>query len=268
MITPIPHGIMILITFVMLIVGCVPSVTSAGPSYRLEVRDANTNEAIPSAHVSLGIQPSLTRETDPAGIAVFENLSRDKETICKLVIRADGYKEYSAYYRLEDLPHVVYLEPLSPTPIAEGTLIASPTSVYVEPPPTESPVPTAAPTATMTPLPPTPTQTPTPPLTLPTRTPTCTPLPVAPLFIRDLWPTNVGCGPGHWFIELWVKPEGGNGIYKYYIDGTLMAGPLSEATTIHLTRVDCVDYVATMTVESGDQIRSEKFYVKAPDCCR
>lgn len=86
--------------------------------------------------------------------------------------------------------------------------------------------------------------------------------------IKDLWATNTECRPGGlWSADLWVRPEGGDGTYTYYIEGDWRAGPITTGTTIRLNSQSCAALVGTVTVESGDQIKSQEYFIHVPSCC-
>jgi len=89
------------------------------------------------------------------------------------------------------------------------------------------------------------------------------------LSIRDLWPVGTGCQiGGTWWADLWIQPTGGDGHYKYYINGDWKADSIEQGVTIHLTSPSCTAIVGTASVESGGTIVSEKFYVPVPACCQ
>ncbi len=263
--------------FLGVIVGCGgPSSTPVTPlpdvSYDLEVRDVDTNQVIANAQVTVEIkEPSSIQsgETNPEGKATISIDPMGVNKLLMLVVRADGYAEYCQHHSLDDLPQIIYLEraksssPSSPS-LEEETATPEPVTPESPPPSSEGETGVSEPTLVPTPQPALPTNTSPPPPPSPTKTPLSLP---EPLMIRDLWPTGAGCGAGFWYADIWVQPVGGNGIYKYYVDGNLVAGPTAEGMTIHLTRDDCVALVGTMTVESGNQVQSQGFFVPVPDCC-
>lgn len=101
-----------------------------------------------------------------------------------------------------------------------------------------------------------------------TRTPSPTQFLQMPLMI-ELWPVATECNSdGSWSVDFWVGPKGGDGIYAYYADGTWVAGPSSEGTTIHITNDDCSAYVGIISVESGGDVQQKEYYVPAPECCK
>ena len=275
-------SVLVLWTFVgVLVIGCRPvqeTPVTAQPSfaYEVQVRDLETDQVIPNATVivtAVDSPPEPLERTDENGKATIELDFMKMNGMVQLTVMAEGYQKSEQYYNLNEdsLPKVVYLQP-DPKMQTNTAPLITPTGAGespIEPETPEEPAtstPTTSPTATPSPTvapPPTvaPTQNAAPPQPAPT-----SPL-VSPLQIRDLWETNVGCGAGFWYAELWVKPVGGNGIYKYYVDGDLLAGPLQEGTTIRLTRNNCTALVGTMTVQSGNQVQSEKFYVAVPECC-
>jgi len=116
--------------------------------------------------------------------------------------------------------------------------------------------------------------TPIPATTLPT-TPSFESLPVTAtsgvnvqLSIRDLWPVGTGCQiGGTWWADLWIQPTGGDGHYKYYINGDWKADSIEQGVTIHLTSPSCTAIVGTASVESAGVIASQKFEVVVPACC-
>jgi|GEM_PF-2434428 len=88
------------------------------------------------------------------------------------------------------------------------------------------------------------------------------------LSIRDLWPVGTGCQiGGTWWADLWIQPTGGDGHYKYYINGDWRAESIQEGVTIRLTSQSCTAIVGTASVESGGVIVSQEFEVQVPACC-
>ncbi len=88
------------------------------------------------------------------------------------------------------------------------------------------------------------------------------------LSIRDLWPVETGCQiGGTWWADLWIQPTGGDGHYKYYINGDWKADSTQEGVTIRLTSPSCTAIAGTASVESAGVIVSQKFEVEVPACC-
>jgi len=238
------------------------------------VQDDNTRAGIEGAKVTVYVvtgeneHVSYSKATNQNGRAEFNLPISQKGYVAWLTVEKTGYEKYtSEYFNLEDSDEVKVCY-LVRKETGAGTTVITPTippltevTIPTELSPTDTPTPTSAPT---------PTNTPVPPKIIPTHTPTpYPPPPLIKLSIRDLWPVGTGCQIGGiWWADLWIQPTGGDGHYKYYINGDWRADSVQEGVTIRLTSQSCTAIVGTASVESGGVIVSREFYVSVPQCCR
>ena len=104
-----------------------------------------------------------------------------------------------------------------------------------------------------------------------------TPAPVPPLagppyasLEMDLWDVGAGwCSGGMWYKQVYIRGQGGNGVYTYYWNGEKVAGPLAnEGYTFEVHSVDGA-IIGTGKVVSGDgQEVVMALYIREPDCAQ
>ena len=89
------------------------------------------------------------------------------------------------------------------------------------------------------------------------------------LQIVEFWLLETACHPGHsWSVELWVRPQGGDGSYSYYIDGVWYADSINEGKRIHLDQGSCLPIESTLMVHSAGEVRDREFSIPVPACCK
>ena len=100
-------------------------------------------------------------------------------------------------------------------------------------------------------------------------TPTYTPTLLTPTTLTiDLWqlPSTGRCEGGWWYMSVYIRGQGGDGVYTYYWNGERKAGPLSKEYTFELCNPGGA-IVGTGKVVSGDgQVAEKNLYIGAPDC--
>lgn len=83
-----------------------------------------------------------------------------------------------------------------------------------------------------------------------------------------LWLAQTECHPGGtWTATLRVEPRGGDGTYTYYNDGDWVAGPTDTPIDVELNGAVSTPLEGTITVESGDQIKSQDYSIPVPAGC-
>lgn len=109
--------------------------------------------------------------------------------------------------------------------------------------------------------------------------PACTPQPPAntttpdnyPSLGVDLWalPDTASCKGGKWHVLVFIRGQGGNGIYTYYWNDIKVAGPLiNDGATFQVSNAGG-GIIVTGKVSSGDgQIISKNIYVESPISCK
>ncbi len=235
-----------------------PIPSTADLIHELEVLDLDTREPVEGATIAFTeVAPASSIDdvtTDENGQATIVIDSSDADKVGRLLVQAEGYKDEERYIDLtrESLPPIIYLIKREPVAVTVTSEVSSGETSPPSPEPTDMSVPASVPTnVPITPV-----------------TPPPPPPPPVQLSIRDIWPTGTGCQQGEaWYADIWVQPEGGDGSYTYYVDGTWKAGPTTEGMTIRVDSITCSAIVGTMTVNSAGQIASGEFYVTVPDCC-
>jgi|GEM_PF-2791334 len=244
------------------------------------VQDDNTKAGIEGAKVTVYVEmgenktASYSKATNQNGRAEFNLPVSQKGHVAWLTVEKAGYESYRGeYFNLEDSEEVkvCYLVRketdtgnINPPTTSTGEINAPTSKVETSVPLKIEPT---TPSPTVISHVPKVTDTPSPPTLIPTRIPP--PRPLIQLSIRDLWPVGTGCQiGGTWWADLWIQPTGGDGHYKYYINGDWKADSIEQGVTIHLTSPSCTAIVGTASVESGGTIVSEKFYVPVPACCQ
>jgi hypothetical protein len=124
--------------------------------------------------------------------------------------------------------------------------------------------------------------------TLPTRLPTVTPPtpPDTPTPKETYPPLGIDfwhlleftrCAWGNWHYKLYIRGQGGDQVYTYYLDGEHRAGPLTQdfdtpqdelVYTFEVEGVCGAARIVTGRVESGDgQIAERELFLDSPPCC-
>ena len=105
---------------------------------------------------------------------------------------------------------------------------------------------------------------------------TITPVPVTPppagtpypLLTLDLWdlPWTADCG-AEWTMSVFIAGHGGDGVYTYYWDDEVIAGPLTNESATFEVHASGHTLIGTGKVVSGDgQVVEKDLFISAPVC--
>jgi tetratricopeptide (TPR) repeat protein len=90
-----------------------------------------------------------------------------------------------------------------------------------------------------------------------------------PPLTMDFWQLDgtVRCMESVWYQSVWIRGQGGNGVYTYYRDGQLLAGPLTnEGYSFEVSSASGAIILKGRVVSGDGQAVEMDLYVPEPDC--
>ena len=98
--------------------------------------------------------------------------------------------------------------------------------------------------------------------------PSVTPAPIiGPLVLDEIWPVNIIACRTHFEAEIWIRAQGGTGVYTYLINDEIVAQDIVGDGTTHRISVPSGAWVGVISVLSGSLRVDREMYFAPPDQC-